>query len=77
MDPRVTTPALGLAQQFTLSKQLYDGIIDAQKALDETQAPGGQDCQTSERSSRSRESSPRSKARPAAAAAARPTVPTR
>jgi hypothetical protein len=38
MDPRVTTPALGLTQQFTLSKQLYDGIIDAQKTLDEIRA---------------------------------------
>ncbi len=38
MDPRVTTPALGLAHQFTLSKQLYDGIIDAQKALEEIRA---------------------------------------
>jgi photosystem II stability/assembly factor-like uncharacterized protein len=35
MDPRVTTPALGLAQQFTLSKQLYDAIVDAQKTLEE------------------------------------------
>lgn len=33
MDPRVTTPALGLAQQFTLSKQLYDGILDAENTL--------------------------------------------
>ena len=38
MDPRVTTPALGLAQQFTLSKQLYDGIIDTQKALEDVRA---------------------------------------
>ena len=38
MDPRVTTPAIGLAQQFTLSKQLYDGIIDAQKTLEEIRA---------------------------------------
>ena len=35
MDPRVTTPAIGLAQQFTLSKQLYDGSLDAQKTLDD------------------------------------------
>ncbi len=35
MDPRVKTTPLGLAQQFTLSKQLYDGVLDAQKALDE------------------------------------------
>jgi photosystem II stability/assembly factor-like uncharacterized protein len=38
MDPRVTTPAIGLAQQFTLSKQLYDAIIDAQKTLEEIRA---------------------------------------
>jgi len=38
MDPRVTTPAIGLAQQFTLSKQLYDGIIEAQKTLEEIRA---------------------------------------
>jgi hypothetical protein len=38
MDPRVTTPALGLAQQFTLSKQLYDGILGAQKTLEEIRA---------------------------------------
>jgi hypothetical protein len=35
MDPRVKTPPLGLSQQFTLSKQLYDGILDVQKALEE------------------------------------------
>src|SRR5439155_19022015 len=35
MDPRVTTPPLGLAQQFTLSKQLYDGVLAVQKAQDE------------------------------------------
>jgi photosystem II stability/assembly factor-like uncharacterized protein len=38
MDPRVTTPAPGLAQQFTLSKQLYDGILDAQKTLEQIRA---------------------------------------
>jgi hypothetical protein len=38
MDPRVKTTPLGLAQQFTLSKQLYDGVLDAQKALDEIRA---------------------------------------
>ena len=41
MDPRVTTPALGLAQQFTLSKQLYDGILDAQKSLEALRAMRG------------------------------------
>jgi len=38
MDPRVKTAPLGLAQQFTLSKQLYDGIIEAQKSLEELRA---------------------------------------
>ncbi|HEY1912817.1 MAG TPA: hypothetical protein VGG73_17960 [Vicinamibacterales bacterium] len=38
MDPRVRTPPLGLSQQFTLSKRLYDGIIDGQKAVQELRA---------------------------------------
>jgi photosystem II stability/assembly factor-like uncharacterized protein len=38
MDPRVKTPALGLAQQFTLSKQLYDGIIEAQQTVGDIRA---------------------------------------
>jgi photosystem II stability/assembly factor-like uncharacterized protein len=33
MDPRVKTPAAGLTQQFTLSKQLYDGIARVQATL--------------------------------------------
>ncbi len=33
MDPRVKTPALGLQQQFTLSKALYDGIAHLQAAI--------------------------------------------
>jgi len=33
MDPRVKTTAEGLAQQFTLSKALYDGSLQAQSAL--------------------------------------------
>jgi hypothetical protein len=37
MDPRVTTPAIGLTQQFTLSKQLYDGVLAVQKVQDEIQ----------------------------------------
>jgi photosystem II stability/assembly factor-like uncharacterized protein len=32
MDPRVTTPASGLQQQFTLSKQLYDDALAVSKA---------------------------------------------
>jgi hypothetical protein len=33
MDPRVKTTPLGLQQQFTLSKGLYDDVTAAQKAL--------------------------------------------
>jgi photosystem II stability/assembly factor-like uncharacterized protein len=40
MDPRVRTPAPGLAQQFTLSKQLYDGLVELHSALDEIRALG-------------------------------------
>ncbi|HKB10440.1 MAG TPA: hypothetical protein VKD69_07295, partial [Vicinamibacterales bacterium] len=35
MDPRVTTPQFGLQEQFTLSKQLYDGVLAAEKATRE------------------------------------------
>jgi photosystem II stability/assembly factor-like uncharacterized protein len=38
MDPRVKTPPLALSQQFTLSKQLYDGIIEAQRSLEDLRA---------------------------------------
>jgi hypothetical protein len=34
-DPRVTTTAVGLARQFTLSKQVYDGLLAVQKAQEE------------------------------------------
>jgi photosystem II stability/assembly factor-like uncharacterized protein len=34
MDPRVKTPAEGLAEQFRLSKQMYDGTVRAYAALD-------------------------------------------
>ena len=33
MDPRVKTPAIGLQQQATLSRTLYDGALDTQAAL--------------------------------------------
>jgi hypothetical protein len=38
MDPRVKTPPAGLAQQFTLSKQLYDGMQAAQDAAQRVRA---------------------------------------
>ncbi len=34
MDPRVKTAAAGLLQQFTLSKQMYDGLAEAGRLLD-------------------------------------------
>ncbi len=33
MDPRVKTPAAGLARQFQLSKQLYDDAVEASAAI--------------------------------------------
>jgi photosystem II stability/assembly factor-like uncharacterized protein len=38
MDPRVKTPLPALRQQFTLSKQLYDGIVETQAALQQLRA---------------------------------------
>jgi hypothetical protein len=38
IDPRVKTSPLGLTQQFTLSKQMYDGMVDTQRALQELRA---------------------------------------
>jgi len=35
MDPRVHTPPAELAQQFALSKQIYDDLLKASKALDD------------------------------------------
>jgi photosystem II stability/assembly factor-like uncharacterized protein len=35
MDPRVKTPLAGLEQQFTLSKELYDGAAEITKVSDE------------------------------------------
>jgi hypothetical protein len=42
MDPRVKTPALGLSQQFTLSKGLYDDSLAVTKALEELRAARAQ-----------------------------------
>jgi photosystem II stability/assembly factor-like uncharacterized protein len=33
LDPRVKTPAAGLAQQYELSKAMYDGVLETQAAL--------------------------------------------
>ena len=38
MDPRVKTPVSDLTQQFTLSKQLYDDILEASKCLEQARA---------------------------------------
>ncbi len=42
MDPRVKTTAEGLAQQFALSKEMYDGIVSAQNALERVRSIRGQ-----------------------------------
>jgi hypothetical protein len=42
MDPRVKTAALGIQQQFTLSKALYDDIRSAQSAIQQIRAARGQ-----------------------------------
>ncbi len=38
MDPRVKTSPLGLQQQFTLSKALYDDILSAEKTMQQIRA---------------------------------------
>jgi hypothetical protein len=38
MDPRVKTPPLGLDQQFSLSKSMYDGVLETQTALRQLRA---------------------------------------
>ncbi len=38
MDPRVKTPPLGLQQQFTLSKALYDDVLSAQETIEQIRA---------------------------------------
>jgi hypothetical protein len=38
MDPRVKTPVVGLQQQFTLSKHLYDAVLETQIALEQLRA---------------------------------------
>jgi len=38
VDPRVRTPLAGLTQQFNLSKQMYDGIVETSAALRQLRA---------------------------------------
>jgi hypothetical protein len=49
MDPRVRTPLADLTQQFTLSKQLYDDILEASKCIEEARALRKQIAQLRER----------------------------
>ena len=42
MDPRVNDAAEGLAQQFTLSKEMYDGVVVLQNALTQLRGVRGQ-----------------------------------
>ncbi len=41
MDPRVKTPASGLAQQFELSRAMYEGVLESQAALQKMRALRG------------------------------------
>ncbi len=49
MDPRVHTPIAGLTQQFTLSKELYDGALAASAALEQIRALRAQLAQLKDR----------------------------
>jgi hypothetical protein len=49
MDPRVKTPAAGLAYQFALAKEMYDGALDAQSALQQLRSIRAQVKQLQER----------------------------
>ena len=42
LDPRVRTPAIGLQQQSSLSRQLYDEVLAVQKVLSQVRALRGQ-----------------------------------
>jgi hypothetical protein len=49
MDPRVKTPLSGLTEQFTLSKQLYSGAVEAQAVLQQLREMRAQIKQLQER----------------------------
>jgi hypothetical protein len=49
MDPRVETPLSGLAEQFTLSKEMYDGVVRIQTVLEQIRSIREQVKQTQER----------------------------
>ena len=49
MDPRVKTPGAGLAYQFALAKEMYDGALDAQSALQQLRSIRAQVKQLQER----------------------------
>ena len=53
MDPRVKTPATGLAYQFTLAKEMYDGALDAQSVLQQLRSIRAQVKQLQERAAQS------------------------
>ncbi len=52
IDPRVKTPAAALAQQFEMSVALYDGILQAQSALQELRTLRGHIKKTQEAAAR-------------------------
>jgi hypothetical protein len=53
MDPRVKTPAAGLAYQFTLAKEMYDGALAAQSVLQQLRSIRAQVKQLQERAAQS------------------------
>ena len=53
MDPRVKTPAAGLTYQFSLAKEMYDGALDAQSALQQLRSIRAQVKQLQERAGQS------------------------
>ena len=55
MDPRVKTPMAGLTEQFSLSKKLYDEILESSQRLDEARALRKQIEQLKERAATARD----------------------
>jgi len=53
MDPRVKTLPAGLLQQFTLSKQMYDGLVESAAAMEGLRSLRAQLKQTGERAGQS------------------------
>jgi hypothetical protein len=53
MDPRVKTPLIGLQQQFTLSKAMYDGALESSATLQQLRGLRAQVAQLKEKAGES------------------------